>query len=45
MPLHVAGLWRYPVKTLAGEAIREALVTADGIPGLPGRARHAATSS
>ena len=33
MPLHVAGLWRYPVKTLAGEALREALVTADGIPG------------
>jgi uncharacterized protein YcbX len=33
MPFHVAGLWRYPVKTLAGEAIREALVTADGIPG------------
>jgi uncharacterized protein YcbX len=33
VPLHVAGLWRYPVKTLAGEAIREALITADGIPG------------
>jgi uncharacterized protein YcbX len=32
-PFHVAGLWRYPVKTLAGEAIHEALVTADGIPG------------
>ncbi len=31
--LHVAGLWRYPVKTLAGEPIVEAQLTADGIPG------------
>ncbi|MEP7383739.1 MAG: MOSC N-terminal beta barrel domain-containing protein [Gemmatimonadota bacterium] len=31
--LHVAGLWRYPVKTLAGEAIEEALLTPTGIPG------------
>lgn len=31
--LFVAGLWRYPVKSLAGEAISEALVTAHGIPG------------
>ncbi|MEO7962732.1 MAG: MOSC N-terminal beta barrel domain-containing protein [Gemmatimonadaceae bacterium] len=30
---HVAGLWRYPVKTLAGEAITEALLTRHGIPG------------
>jgi uncharacterized protein YcbX len=33
MPLHVAGLWRYPVKTLAGEALAEADLTANGIPG------------
>lgn len=33
MPLHVAGLWRYPVKTLAGEPITEALITPTGIPG------------
>jgi hypothetical protein len=31
--LYVAGLWRYPVKTLAGEAIDEAMITANGIPG------------
>ena len=33
MSLFVAGLWRYPVKTLAGEAIDEAWITADGVPG------------
>jgi uncharacterized protein YcbX len=33
MPLHIAGLWRYPVKTLAGEAIAEAMLTPNGIPG------------
>jgi uncharacterized protein YcbX len=32
-PLHIAGLWRYPVKTLAGEPIREAELTFAGIPG------------
>lgn len=31
--LHVAGLWRYPVKSLAGEAIRQARLTLEGIPG------------
>ena len=31
--LYVAGLWRYPVKTLAGERIDEALLTFNGIPG------------
>jgi uncharacterized protein YcbX len=31
--LHVAGLWRYPVKTLAGEAAESAELTAGGIPG------------
>ncbi len=30
--LHVAGLWRYPVKTLAGEPIRSAMITRTGIP-------------
>ena len=32
MPLNVAGLWRYPVKSIAGEAITDALITSDGIP-------------
>ena len=29
----VAALWRYPVKSLAGEALSEAALTTDGIPG------------
>jgi uncharacterized protein YcbX len=33
MALYVKGLWRYPVKTLAGEPLQEAALTADGIPG------------
>ena len=33
MTLHVAGLWRYPVKTLAGEPLETAWLTPDGIPG------------
>lgn len=33
MPLYVAGLWRYPVKTLAGEALTQAELTTMGIPG------------
>lgn len=33
MALTVAGLWRYPVKSAAGEALDEAELTADGIPG------------
>lgn len=33
MTLTVAALWRYPVKTLAGESIRSAELTVDGIPG------------
>ncbi len=32
-PLFVAGLWRYPVKTLAGERLPEATITADGVDG------------
>jgi uncharacterized protein YcbX len=31
--LHVAALWRYPVKSLAGEPIMEAMLTTAGIPG------------
>jgi uncharacterized protein YcbX len=31
--LQVAGLWRYPVKSLAGESISTATLGADGIPG------------
>ena len=31
--LRVLGLWRYPVKTLAGEALDGALLTLAGIPG------------
>jgi uncharacterized protein YcbX len=33
MTLHVAGLWRYPVKSLAGEALSEAAVGPDGLVG------------
>ena len=33
MSLYIAGLWRYPVKSLAGEAIAEARLTDTGIPG------------
>ncbi len=32
MTLHVAGLWRYPVKTLAGEPLQSATLTRAGIP-------------
>ena len=31
--MHVAELWRYPVKSLKGEQIQEAHVTSNGIPG------------
>jgi uncharacterized protein YcbX len=33
MALHVAGLWRYPVKSLAGEPLTTAAVGPEGIPG------------
>lgn len=33
MTLRVEGLWRYPVKSLAGESLNAAELTADGIPG------------
>lgn len=33
MSLHVAGLWRYPVKTLAGERLSAAAIGPQGIPG------------
>ncbi len=33
MTLYVAGLWRYPVKTLAGESLNETLVDENGIAG------------
>jgi len=33
MTLHVAGLWRYPVKSLAGESLTAATLTPEGIPG------------
>jgi hypothetical protein len=33
MTLHVAGLWRYPVKTLAGEPLSRAVIGPEGIPG------------
>jgi len=31
--LHVAALWRYPVKSLAGEPLSTAVIGLDGIPG------------
>src|SRR6266542_5017690 len=33
MALHVAGLWRYPVKTLSGESLSTAVIGPNGIPG------------
>ena len=33
MPLHVAQLWRYPVKSLAGERLSMTMLTPAGIPG------------
>lgn len=33
MPLRVAALWRYPIKSLAGESITEANVTTSGLEG------------
>ena len=33
MTLHVAGLWRYPVKSLAGEPVDSTPLTPSGIPG------------
>ena len=33
MALHVAGIWRYPVKSLAGEALEVATIGFDGIAG------------
>jgi uncharacterized protein YcbX len=50
--VHVTGLWRYPVKSLGGEPLPAASLTADGVPGdrlvhvagpngpLTGRTRH-----
>ncbi|MGH9795752.1 MAG: MOSC domain-containing protein [Candidatus Acidiferrales bacterium] len=31
--MHVAEIWRYPVKSMAGERLKEAELGADGIPG------------
>lgn len=31
--MYLAGLWRYPVKSLAGEPLAEARLTTNGIPG------------
>jgi uncharacterized protein YcbX len=31
--MHVAELWRYPIKSLKGERIQKALITSTGIPG------------
>ena len=33
MTMHVAELWRYPVKSLAGEPMDSVVITEDGIPG------------
>lgn len=33
MALHVTGLWRYPVKSVAGEPLSTAVIGPDGIPG------------
>ena len=31
--MHVASIWRYPVKSLAGERLPTAVLTRDGVPG------------
>src|SRR3954465_3431729 len=41
--MHVAELWRYPVKSLRGESLAETLITAEGIEG--DRLLHARRSS
>lgn len=33
MTYRIAGLWRYPVKSLAGEALDDAMLTRDGVTG------------
>ena len=33
MTLRIQGLWRYPVKTIAGEPLQHAELSSDGIPG------------
>jgi len=33
MALHVGGLWRYPVKSLAGEPLTTAVIGPEGLPG------------
>ena len=33
MALYVAGIWRYPIKSLAGEPLQSARLELDGIPG------------
>jgi MOSC domain-containing protein len=33
MPLHIAALWRYPVKSMAGEPLEMASISSDGIAG------------
>jgi uncharacterized protein YcbX len=33
MPMRVAGIWRYPVKSMAGERLAEAMLRPEGIPG------------
>jgi len=33
MNMYVAELWRYPVKSLAGEPLDSAEISTDGIPG------------
>ena len=42
--MDVKGLWRYPVKSLGGEALTTADLTADGVARRPARARRAATA-
>ena len=33
MDVHLAGIWRYPVKSMAGEPLSSTLITEGGIPG------------
>ena len=38
--MHVEALWRYPVESLAGEALEQADLTPDGADGVPRVGSH-----
>lgn len=36
--MHLSEIWRYPVKSMAGEQVEEAVLFRDGVPGSPSAA-------